>query len=236
MFGVGFLQRHITKQWDQEGLDTGDPLAFKSYVEFYDAYKKQLNARIDFHCKRRMENFELSYMIAPDPLMSSITDNCIEKGKDISQDGAKYIFHLIILTGLSNTVDSLAVVKKLVFEDKTVSMDELISAMKSDWKGYEQLRAQVLNRVPKFGNDEDYIDDIATQLMQDFEDKVQEWNRKQGTMMFPVSVGTFENYAVLGRDTAASPDGRFAKGPLAPNYSPTPGADITGPTAIVFVF
>lgn len=217
----------------KEGLDTGNPIKFKGWSEFYDSYKKQVFDRIDYQCKRRLENFGLSYMIAPDPLFSSITLDCVEKGKDISQDGARYIFHLILITGLSNTVDSLAVIKKLVYEEKSISMDELIKAIKNNGKGYERLRAKVLNKIPKFGNDNDYVDSIAVQLMKDFEERVGEWGRKQNTMLFPVGIGTFENYAALGRDVGASVDGRYFGDPLATNYSPTAGADVSGPTAVL---
>ncbi len=80
----------------REGLDTGDPCEFDNFEMFYAAYKKQMFEAIDFQCKRRLENFGLSFMIAPDPLFSTMIDNCIEKGRIISQDGAKYIFHLIL--------------------------------------------------------------------------------------------------------------------------------------------
>jgi len=217
----------------KEGLNTGNPTQYKDWQEFYKAYKKQMYARIDFQCKRRLENFGLSYMIAPDPLMSSIMLDCVEKGKDLTQDGARYIFHLILITGLANTVDSLAVIKKLIYDEKSITMDELIQALKSNWKGHERLRARVLNKVSKFGNDDDYVDSIAIQLLKDFEDGVVEWNKKQNIVRFPVGIGTFENYAVLGKEIGASPDGRYFGDPLATNYSPNPGADMNGPTAVI---
>jgi len=136
------------------------------------------------------------------------------------------------VTGLANTVDSLAVIKKLVFEDKKVKMSEIVQALKDGWKGHERLRAMAKNMVPKFGNDDDYVDDLAVRLLKDFEDRVEIWRRKQNVMMFPVGIGTFENYAVLGRDIGASADGREFGGPLAPNYSPVAGADVNGATAI----
>lgn len=215
-----------------EGLDTGDPTKFESWNEFYEAYKKQVDERIDFSCNRRLENLGLSSIIAPDPLISALIDDCIEKGKDVTEDGAKYIFHVILITGLSHTVDSLAVIKKLVFEEKSVKMEELICAIKDNWKGFERLRAKVRNRVPKFGNDISYVDEIAVKLLKDFEERVEYWNIKQNKIMFPCGIGTFENYAVLGRRVGASMDGRFAKDALSPNYSPSLGCDINGPTAI----
>ncbi len=216
----------------QEGLDTGDPAALATYEDLYEAYLKQLDVAVDFQCRRRLENFGLSFMIAPDPLFSTMIDNCIEKGRDISQDGAKYIFHLILATGLANTVDALAAIKKLVFEDKMVAMDELMQALKDNWAGHERLRARIRNTVPKFGNDDDYADSIAVRLMKDFEERVERWRRSQSVMMFPVGVGTFENYAVLGRDIGASADGRAYGEQLASNYSPVAGTDLNGSTAI----
>jgi pyruvate-formate lyase len=218
---------------EQEGLDTGDPTQFKDFEAFYQAYTRQINDRIDFQCRRRLANFGLSYMIAPDPLMSAITHNCVEKGRDLSQNGAKYVFHLILATGVSNTVDALAVIKKLVYEDKTVKMADLIQALKDNWVGHETLRARVQNSVPKFGNDDDYVDSIAVRVLNDFDGYVGEWRRKQNVMLFPVGVGTFENYAVLGRDIGASADGRGFGDPLATNYTPYPGVDVQGPTAII---
>lgn len=216
----------------QEGLDTGDPRGFGSFEEFYEAYKQQMDAAIDFQCKRRIENFGLSAMIAPDPLFSAIVDDCIGKGRDISEDGARYAFHLILITGLANTVDSLAVIKKLVFEDKAIRMADLLQALRSNWKGFERMRAQARNTVPKFGNDDDYADSIAVRLLKDFESRVETWRGKTTLMMYPVGIGTFENYAVIGRDIGASADGRGFGDALASNYSPVPGVDVNGPTAI----
>lgn len=218
---------------EQEGLDTGDPLAFESFEELYAAYVKQMDDRIDFQCERRLENFGLSYMIAPDPLFSSITHDCVKKGRDISQDGARYIFHLILATGLADTVDALAAIKKMVFEDKKVTMAELLDALKNNWKGAEKLRAMLMNAVPKFGNDNDYVDEIAVRLLHDFETRVVSWREKQDRLMFSCGIGTFENYAVLGRDIGASANGRCFGDALAPNYSPVAGQDVEGPTAAI---
>jgi formate C-acetyltransferase len=188
----------------KEGIDTGDPLKLKTWEEFYSAYKKQVDARIDFCCDRRLENFGLSKKIAPDPLISALMDDCVETGKDLSEEGAKYNFHLILVTGLSHTVDSLAVIKKLVYEEKSVKMEELIQAIRDNWEGHDLLRARVRKRVPKFGNDDPYADKIAVKILSDFEGSVDQWNRKQDKLMFPCGIGTFENYPVLGRRVGPS--------------------------------
>ncbi len=217
----------------KDGLDTGDPLEFKTYDELYEAYKKQMFEKIDFQCARRIENLGLSFMIAPDPMFSSITRDCVKNGRDISQDGARYIFHMILVTGLADTADSLAAIKKMVFEEKKVSMKELIDALHNNWEGHERLRMMMLNRMPKFGNDDDYVDEIAVQILKDFEERVQTWQGKHEKILFPCGIGTFENYAVLGHDAAASPNGRENWEALAPNYSPVAGADLNGPVSIM---
>ena len=217
----------------KEGLDTGDPCGFTSWEEFYDAYKKQVDARIDFSVERRMENFGLSNMIAPDPLISALMDGCIERGQDFTKEGSTYNFHLILITGLSHTVDSLAVIKKFVFEDKSLKMEDLVDAVRNNWAGYENLRYKVMNGVPKFGNDDPYVDDLAVKMMDDFSAYVESWNRKQDKLLFPCGIGTFENYAVLGRRVGASADGRLEKDALAPNYTPSTGCYVNGPTAAI---
>lgn len=217
----------------KDGIDVGDPEDFKDFEEFYQAFQEQVRTAIDRNCERRLDSYQLSSMIAPDPLQSAITDDCIARGRDITTDGTKYNFVLVLNTGLANLTDSLLVIKKLVYEEKVVTMAELKEALKADWKGYEQLRQRAVNSVPKFGNDEDEIDALAVRILKDFTDYVVTWREKQDTFNFICGCGTFENYAILGRDCAASPDGRFAREALAPNYSPKPGVDQEGPSAVL---
>jgi len=216
-----------------EGLDTGALEELETFEDFYQAYRKQVNSYIDRQCKTRLDNYGLSYMIAPDPLMSSIMDDCVEKGSDVSQDVARSVFHPILATGLSAPADSLMVIKKLVYEKKLVTLTELRDVLLANWEGNEDLRATALNRVPRFGNDIDEVDDIAVRVLNDFADYVTEWNNKHTRIYFVSGIGTFENYAALGRDISATPDGRYRGDALAPNYSPMPGVDINGPTAAI---
>lgn len=216
-----------------EGLDTGNPQEFKSFEEFFEAYSKQVAEYISNQCMRRMENFGLSYLVAPDPLMSSLVDNCIPKGRDITQNGSKYYFHQILITGFANTVDSLEVIRELVYEKNVITIEGLKEALSSNWRGYEPLRMRAVNSVPKFGNDNEKVDALGIRMLKDFEKTVEAWNKKNLPIKYPCGIGTFENYAALGRDINASADGRFNGEALAPNYSPQPGADIKGPTAAI---
>lgn len=218
---------------EKEGLDTGALENFKTFEDFYNAYLQQSNYYIDHQCDTRLENYGLSYMIAPDPLMSSITDDCVAKGSDISQDGARYVFHQLLVTGFSAAVDSLMVIKKLIYEDKRFTLTELRDILNNNWAGYEDLQAEIINKIPKYGNDIDEVDNIAIKVLDDFADYVSRRNEKDGRIFFVSGIGTFENYAALGRDIGATPDGRIKGDALAPNFSPTPGVDINGPTATI---
>jgi formate C-acetyltransferase len=216
-----------------EGVDTGAPEAFETFEAFYNAYTVQTNHYIDMQCRTRLDNYGLSSMIAPDPLMSSILDDCVDKGSDISRDGAKYVFHQILITGLSTAVDSLFAIKELVYEKGTLSLGELADILAANWAGHETLRAEILNKIPKFGNDIDAVDELAIRMLDDFASHVDAWNEQRKRILFVSGIGTFENYAALGRDIGASADGRYKGDALAPNYSPSPGADIAGPTAAI---
>lgn len=216
----------------KEGLETGDLSKFTDFETLYQALIQQLYSQIDFQCQRRVENLGLSYEIAPDPLFSSFTYDCVKNGRDIAQNGARYIMHMILCAGLADTVDSLAAIKKFVYEENKVSLVQLVSALRDNWKGHERLRALMINKAPKFGNDEDYVDDISVRLLHDFQLRVQKWQNELPKLKFPCGIGTFENYAVLGRDTGASANGRYSGDALAPNYSPVAGFDVNGPASV----
>lgn len=219
---------------EKEGLDTGEIESFSDFEQFYAAYCRQVDDQIDTQIRRRLENLGLSKMIAPDPLMSSIMDGCIEKGRDLTDRCAvKYTFHLPLVTGLSNIVDSLCAIKKLVFEDRKATLQEFKQAIEANWEGHEKLRHMALNKVPKYGNDDDYADEMLARVLRDFENRCVWWREQQDEILIPVGIGTFENYAALGRNLSASPDGRYSGEQLAPNYAPTPGLDVNGPTAAI---
>lgn len=219
---------------EKEGVDTGALEDLKDFESFYDAYCRQVDSQIDLQVNRRLENLGMSEMIAPDPLMSTMMEGCIEKGRDMTAANIlPYTFHLLLITGLSNVVDSLCALKKLVYEDHVATLEDFKNAIENNWEGYEELRLQALNRVPKYGNDDDYADEMLERVMKDFEDSCVAWRFKQDKIKIPVGIGTFENYAALGRNLSASPDGRGSGEALAPNYSPTPGVDVNGPTAVI---
>ena len=215
--------------------ETGDPVAMKSYEEFYAAFLEHIRGYVDWLITKKMKYRLKRAEISPSVLVSTLMDDCVERGLDIAADGAHYNFFSIFLTGLANCVDSLAVIRKLVYEEKKITMADLIEAMKCDYEGKEEMRQLIINRVPKFGNENEYVDGIAAKLMKDFDQIVKERSEKQDVKehhyLLSVGVGTFEHYHAFGRVVGASADGRHAQDTLSSNYSPAVGYDLKGPTA-----
>jgi pyruvate-formate lyase len=221
------------KYGSKDSIDTGDTANFKDFEEFYSAYRQQMYHEMERIWNEYIRNIAISALVAPDPLFSAIAYDCIKKGSDFYADGAKYEFRMLLLSGLADTVDSLLVIKKLVYQEKKISLDEFNSALHANWQGYERLHALIINRVEKFGNDNDYVDCIAIRILEDFSKKLVELQRKNNTIKLTGGIGTFHIYAALGDSIAASPNGRRNYDALAPNYSPVPGCDKNGPLSVI---
>ncbi len=217
----------------KEGLDQGDPCRYKDFEEFYGAFRKQLQLKCSQVIENRIRFYGASYKIAPDPLISAMIDGCVEKGRDLTSGGAEYTIFSPLITGLADCVDSLAAIKKLVYEEKKVSMAELVEALRTDFKDKEALRLMLWNRAPKFGNDNPYVDEIVGRIIHDVEETTAEYAAKYPNIIMPIGIGTFENYNKFGHKVGASASGRHAQEGVGSNYSPAFGADMTGPTAAI---
>lgn len=217
----------------KEGLDQGDPSQYRNFEEFYGAFKKQLQAKCEQVIENRIRFYGASYKIAPDPMISALIDGCVEKGVDLTAGGAEYTIFSPLITGMSDCVDSLAAIKKFVYEEKKVTMAELVEALKTDFEGREPLRQMLLNRAPKFGNDNEYADEIAGRIVHDVEEKTEELAAKYPDVLMPIGIATFENYNKFGHKVGASASGRHAQEGVGSNFSPAFGADISGPTAAI---
>ncbi|MDY3250964.1 MAG: pyruvate formate lyase family protein [Candidatus Choladocola sp.] len=220
----------------QECRDVGNVTESKSFDDFYDHYYLPLiRERMEFILKSKLKYRSDRYKIAPSPLLSTIMDDCIEKGRDLSNGGAKYNIYPLMLTGYSNAIDSLLVIKKLVFEEKKVTLQELIDATETNFKDNEKLRQQVINTVPKFGNDDDYADEFSVKVLADMEKLLDKTIEKIDTedLYIPLGIATFETYMSIGHNIGASCDGRLKSAAVASNYSPSVGVDLNGPTAVI---
>ena len=163
--------------------------------------------------------------------MSIMYEGCMESGRDVSAGGAMYNFGPgVVWSGLATYADAMAAIKKLVFDDKKYTLRQLNDALVADFQGYEQIRQDCLN-APKYGNDDDYADYIAADLINFTEME----HRKYKTLYSVLSHGTLSisNNTPFGQMTGASAGGRAAWTPLSDGISPTQGADFKGPTAII---
>jgi len=168
----------------------------------------------------------------PAPFMSILIDDCIAKGKDYNNGGARYNTSYIQGVGTGSITDSLASIRDHVYIKKDVTMDELLKALKNNFKGYEELRQKLLNETPKYGNDDDRADDIVREVFEIFFQSVDgRPNTKNGHYRINLLPTTVHVY--FGRVVGATPDGRIAYTPLSEGISPVQGADTHGPTAVI---
>lgn len=217
----------------KEGIDTGNPAELTDYESFYGAFRKQLFRQIENLVANRIKFYGASYKIAPDPLMSAMIDGCVESGKDLTAGGAKYTIFSPLITGLADCTDSLAAVKYFVYDTKKLSMEQLVELMRNNFEGNETIRQMLINKAPKFGNDDMYADSIAKQIIADVEAKTLELSKMNPDIYMPLGIGTFENYSKFGHKVGASANGRMSQQPIASNYSPSYGVDKSGPTAAI---
>lgn len=216
-----------------EGVKTGELNSFLDFQSFYDAVIHQISCLIDAETRWTVNTLGTTALVAPDPLFSVMSDDCIQKGKDFYEIGARYQMKMLLLTGFADTVDSLMVIKKIVYDEKIVSLEELHRALKQNWDGYERLHAYVINRIDKYGNDKDEVDKLGARLVEDFCKKIKDIRNQYQHIIWTGGIGTFHIYGILGEGIGATPNGRFAFEPLAPNYSPVPGCEKNGPLAII---
>ena len=214
------------------GVETGDPRKFKTFDEFLAAVKTQIVQQIqDGHIaasyadKVKMQDF-------PILLQSLFTEACIERGLWANAGGAVINVGpgLPITGGIATIADSLAVIKKLVYEERKVSMDELIRAIDVDFEGYEPLRQTLIHDAPKFGNDDDYVDDLAREIWQFYCAEVRKRITPLGNKNEPFDC-MVRGYASAGAFTWATPDGRKAGQPLSNHIGPSEQMDTHGPVA-----
>jgi pyruvate formate-lyase/glycerol dehydratase family glycyl radical enzyme len=216
----------------QIGPKTGDALEFTSYQQLMDAYKKQLGYFIDLKIKANniIERLYANYM--PAPFMSIVMDDCIARGLDYHNGGARYNPTYIQGVGIGTLTDSLAAVKYHVFDEQDISMDELLKALNADFERYEHFRQKLLFHTPKYGNDDDYADGIAEEVFNVYYDLLNgRPNTKGGRYRVNLLPTTVHIY--FGSVTGALPNGRKAGEPVSEGISPTQGADTKGPTAVV---
>lgn len=183
---------------------------------------------------KRLRDSVSSVYMEPAPLLSMLMDGCVAKGVDISQ-GNKYNNFGFHGTGIATAVDSLASVRKYVYEEKMISKDTLLDALEKDFEGYEELANKLRYEGPKMGNDEDEVDELATILLDWFADSMEGYKNERGGI-YRVGTGSAMYYIWQSKDEQATPDGRHKGEQFAANYSPSIFTRLDGPFSIVKSF
>lgn len=215
------------------GIETGDPRSFESFEELYSAFLKQLRFIVDQ--KMRVSNYidRMFAKYAPAPFLSVVIEDCISKGRDYYDGGPRYNTSYIQCCGLGTVTDSLAALKKHVFEDRTFNMDQILKAIGSNFEGNELLRQTIINRTPFFGNDDDYADSIAVKVYNDLFDTIDgKPNIKPGGQ-YHLNMLSTTCHVYFGKVMGASPNGRLAGKSISDGTSPSHGADTHGPSAVI---
>jgi formate C-acetyltransferase len=215
----------------QSGLKTGDPKLFASYDELFKAFEKQLRYFIDIKIKGNRVIERLYSEILPSPFLSILVDDCIKNGKDYNSGGARYNSSYIQGVGIGSLTDSLSSIKYNIYDNKNFSMQEMLDALKNNFEGYNEIQ-DLVRKSPKYGNDDDYADDILKQIFDLYLSSIDgRPNTKGGHYRVNLLPTTCHVY--FGSVIGATPDGRQAKEPLSEGISPVQGADVNGPTAVI---
>lgn len=213
--------------------DYGDLSTYDTFEDLEAAFQHHLDDFMD-RMMAACEVVERAHQeLLPSPFLSSVIRDCMERGVDVTAGGAHYNFSGIQMIQVANLADSLEAVKKLVYDEKRISRQELLDALRADFVGYDRLRAMLLNRAPKYGNDEDAVDSLGVKWAEYFKRRLGTFTNYRGgpchTGMYTVSA-----HVPMGENVGASPDGRRARQPLADGgMSPVYGRDVEGPTAVL---
>lgn len=214
------------------GIKTGDPRTFKTYEDLYAAFLKQLNFVVDQ--KIRVSNYidRMFAKYAPAPFLSVVIEDCISKGRDYYDGGPRYNTSYIQCCGLGTVTDSLLALKKHVFENKTFSMDRVLTAVSKNFAGEEVMRQTIMNRTPFFGNDDDYADTVAVSVYNDLLAAIDGKPNIKGEKYYLNMLST-TCHVYFGKVMGATPNGRLAGKSISDGTSPSHGADTHGPSAVI---
>ncbi len=214
------------------GIKTGKIESFKNFDQLYSAFEKQLSHFIEIKIKGNLVIEKLWGEILPSPFLSILIDDCIEAGLDYNCGGARYNSSYIQGVGVGTTTDCLAAIKYHIFDQNSFDFETLMSALKNNFDGDEPLRQVLISNSPKYGNDDDYADDIWVRLFESYFNLIDNRPNYKGGQ-FRVNLLPTTCHVYFGSVMGASPDGRKAGLPISEGISPVQGADRFGPTAVL---
>lgn len=215
------------------GIETGDVNSLKTFDEFYDAVKTQVAYLIKVSNVFSNITEIAQRDLCPAPLASMLIEGCVESGTDIMAGGATYnIGPGTLGIGVADVCDSLAAIQKLVYDDKLITFDELNAALDADFEGYERTRQMLMNKAPKYGNDDWFVDRFAKELAHFVVEEHHKYKTMCGEYFMP-SLYPVSSNIPQGMSVGALPSGRNAGLPLADGCSPCHGVEREGPTAVI---
>ena len=221
-----------TRTGKRIGLRTGGPATFETFDDLFAAFEKQVRHFVDIKIRGNNVIDRLYAKTMPAPFLSLLIDDCIANGKDYHDGGARYNSSYIQGVGLGSVTDSLASIKHNVFDERHVSMEELLEALDTDYENTEALRQRFVHETPKYGNDDDRADDVLQRVFDAYYAAIDGRPNVRGghhrVNLLPTTVHVY-----FGRVTGALPDGRRAWQPLSEGISPVQGADRNGPTSVL---
>ncbi len=215
------------------GLDLGSIETYESFEDLENAFQKQIDYFIEKMMKAEIVVEKAHQDCLPTAFLSTVIDSCLEKGVDVTRDGAKYNLSGIQMIQIANLADSLAAIKVLVYDEKMITRHELLEALQADFKGYEIIQTMLLNKVPKYGNDVKWVDELGAKWAGYFRERMKDYTNYRGGL-YHTGMYTVSAHVPMGENVGASPDGRNALTPLADGgMSPVYGRDMAGPTAVL---
>ena len=214
------------------GPQTGAPGQFESFDQFFGAYQRQLAHFVDVKVRGNNLIERLYAKHVPAPFLSLLIDDCVAAGKDYHDGGARYNTTYIQGVGLGTMTDALTAIKHHVFDKRTLTMEQLLAALRDDFQGHERVQQLLLNKTPKYGNDDDEADQVMVMVFNSYYDAIDGRNNTRGGRyhinLLPTTVHVY-----FGSVVGATPDGRAGGKPLSEGVSPVQGADRRGPTAVL---
>lgn len=212
------------------GPETGDPAAFATFDDLFAAYNAQVASALKKFVGIRNIVLELNAEYVPIPLQSAMVDDCLSRGRDLLDGGGKYSSRCVLVAGIVNVGDSLGAINRLVYENKELTLSEMIAAVDADFEGYDDLLAKIA-AVPKFGNDDDYADAMQKKVTDAYIRETEQYYDHRGSQ-YTVALAAVTTNVPYGKMCGALPDGRKAGLPLAEGgISPYQGRNVNGPLA-----
>jgi pyruvate-formate lyase len=217
------------------GVKTPDPREINNIDELIEAYRQQLRYLLkDYrNAFERDLKLELKYNAGRLRIEDCFLHGTIDNATTWNNGGTKYHKVTIQGSGLASVIDSLAAIEQLVFRNQEMSLEELVNVLRNNYEGNDFLQAKLSKKMPKFGNDIEWVDELGARVVDVFCDEIQRVNSSKYLYTFFPCISTDRDFTTMGKDVGATPDGRYAGQQISENQSPTQGADMAGLTALL---